>query len=128
MGTQESGRQKTWELRQQERETLWRKRVGSWSRSGLSQAAFCRQQGLAPADFSWWKHELARRDGLSAASAVQPGSESLPQFVPLQVTVANTRGGCALELRDGRRLQIEDGTDPRWVAALAAALEGGAPC
>jgi len=46
----------------------------------------------------------------------------------LQVTVANTRGGCALELRDGRRLQIEDGTDPRWVAALAAALEGGAPC
>ena len=128
MGTQEPGRQKTWELRQQERETLWRKRVGSWSRSGLSQAAFCRQQALAPADFSWWKHELARRDGLAAASPVQPGSESLPQFVPLQVTAVHTQGTCALELRNGRRLQIDSGADPRWVAALAAALEGGAPC
>ena len=128
MGTQGSEQQKTWELRQRERETQWRKRVGAWRQSGSSQAAFCRQQGLAPADFSWWKHELARRDGRAAASAVQPGCESLPQFVPLQVTAVNTRGACALELRDGRRLQIEDGTDPRWIAALVAALEGGAPC
>ena len=118
----------TWELRQQERETLWRKRVGAWSRSGLSQAAYCRQQGLAPADFSWWKHELARRDGLAAASPAQPSSERLPQFVPLQVTAVNTRGACALELRNGRRLQIDSGTDPRWVAELAAALEDNAPC
>ena len=128
MGRREPERQKSWELRQRERETLWRRRVGSWRRSGLSQAAYCRQQALAPADFSWWKHELARRDGLAAVSPVQPGSERLPQFVPLQVTALHTRGGCALELCNGRRLQIDSGTDPRWVAALAAALEGGAPC
>jgi len=128
METQELGRQKTWELQRQEREALWRKRVGAWRQSASSQAAYCRQQGLAPADFSWWKHELARRDGLAAASPAQPGSESLPQFVPLRVTDLHSPGACALELRNGRRLQIERGADPRWVAELAAALEGGAPC
>ena len=103
-------------------------RVGAWRQSGLSQAAYCRQHRLGPADFSWGKHELVRRDGLSAASPAQPSSERHPQFVPLQITAAHTRGACALELRNGRRLQIENGTDPRWVADLAAALEGGAPC
>jgi len=77
MGTQEPGRRKTWELGQREREALWRKRVGAWRQSASSQAAYCRQQALAPADFSWWKHELARRDGLAAASPAQPGSGSL---------------------------------------------------
>ena len=125
MGTQEPGRRKTWELGQREREALWRKRVGAWRQSASSQAAYCRQQALAPADFSWWKHELARRDGLAAASPAQPGSGSLPQFVPLRITAENTPGACALELRNGRRLQIDGGTDPRWVAELAAALEGG---
>jgi len=48
--------------------------------------------------------------------------------VPLRITAENTPGACALELRNGRRLQIDGGADPRWVAALAAALEDGAPC
>ncbi len=128
MGKQDLKKQATWELRQREREALWRKRVGAWSQSGLSQAAYCRQEALEPADFSWWKHELARRDGLAAASPVRPKSEGLPQFVPLQVTAVHTRSACALELSNGRRLHIDNGTDPRWVAKLAAALEDGAPC
>ena len=31
----------------------WRKRVEAWSRSGLSQAEYCRRQGLQPVSFSW---------------------------------------------------------------------------
>jgi len=98
-------------LRRREREAQWRKRVGAWRQSGLSQSAFCRREALAPADFSWWKHELARRDGLSSADRAASSSLVGPQFVPLQVTAVQARGACALELRNGRRLQIEDGAD-----------------
>ena len=145
--------QTAWELRQVAREDLWRARVAAWRLSGLSQAAFCRQQDLAPTDFSWWKHELARRDGrraltpvatdataanLAAAnpaakspapSSLEPGGfADVTPFVPLRIAAVHPQGSCALKLRNGRRLRIDGGADPRWVAELAAALEGLAPC
>lgn len=109
------------------REARWRKHLGTWRASGVSQAAYCRQHGLAPADFSWWKHELVRRDN-RAAKRSQRGIEARPQFVPLSIAAGQTRSECELLLRNGRRLQIGSGAEPRWVAELAAALESGAPC
>jgi hypothetical protein len=121
--------QTEWEARQRERETRWRRHVDAWRASGTSQAAYCRKQGLTPAQFSWWKHELARRAGQcgSAEGDAQGGTEP-PRFVPLRVTAERMPDGCELELRDGRRLRIGSGVDPRWVVELAAALERNAPC
>jgi len=45
-----------------ERERRWRLHLAAWGRSGLSQAEYCRRLALKPADFSWWKQELAQRD------------------------------------------------------------------
>jgi hypothetical protein len=94
----------------------------------LSQAEYCRQQQLAPADLSWWKHELLRRDGQRGIAQAEKGEPERPRFVPLQVTAERLLGGCELELRDGRRLRIGSGVDPRWVVELAAALERNVPC
>jgi len=124
----DSERQKAWEVRQRERESQWRKHLAAWQASGLSQAGYCRQVGLAPADFSWWKHELARRDGRRAADRTRQGMKAGPQFVPLQLTAGQSNGECEVLLCNGRRLRIGNGADPRWAGALAAALESVAPC
>jgi hypothetical protein len=138
-------RQAAWEARQREREARWRGHVQAWQGSGDSQAAYCRQHGLTPAEFSWWKHELARRDGqrrttkagdarstartpAAWAGRERVGAVAQAPFVPLQLTAARTGSVCDVELRNGRRLRLADGADPRWVAALAAALEETHSC
>jgi len=34
---------------------FWNKHLADWSGSGLSQKAYCLQQGLKPATFSYWR-------------------------------------------------------------------------
>lgn len=106
--------------RRVERQRRWQAHLAAWQRSGLSQAEYCRQHGLAPADFSWWKRELAKR-GLTTPPPAP--------FVPVQVIArgADTTG-CEVVLRNGRRLRLGPDIDPAWVAKLAAALEASAPC
>jgi hypothetical protein len=45
------------------KEEFWRKVLARFERSGLSQIEFCTQEGLNPANLSWWKREIAKRDG-----------------------------------------------------------------
>lgn len=117
--------QTAWEVRQQEREAKWRGHLSSWQSSGLSQAEYCRRKNLTPADFSWWKHELARRDG----RAKPPAPQDSPTFVPVKLAAAGHSAGCGCEvvLRNGRCLRIGVGVSAQWAAELAAALEGHAP-
>lgn len=37
---------------------FWKKQLADWSRIGLSQKAYCSQQGLKPATFSYWRKRL----------------------------------------------------------------------
>jgi hypothetical protein len=47
--------------------------------SGLTQAAFCKQEGLSPNVFSFWKSELIRRD----AKASDAAATAQDLFVPV---------------------------------------------
>lgn len=116
--------QTAWELRQNERESRWRKHLEAWRDGGRSQAEYCRQHGLSPVDFSWWKHELLRRDR-ERAGVRPPPAKSTPAFVPLTLQTACVAEvhACEVLLRNGRRLRIGTGVSPRWVAELAATLE-----
>ena len=132
-------RQAAWEQRQQEREARWRGHLRAWQRGGGSQAEYCRRHGLLPADFSYWKHELARRDrrnGESAGKAELLGAGALTQakapFVPVMLKPEKMLGGaaeydCELVLANGRRLRIGPAVTVERVIELAAALES-LPC
>lgn len=41
-----------------ERAVYWRRLLGEWERSGLSQAEFCRRRGLKAVNLAWWKRRL----------------------------------------------------------------------
>lgn len=44
-----------------ERARYWSDEVAAWSRSGLSQAEFCRRRGIKVGTFTWWKRQFERR-------------------------------------------------------------------
>jgi len=135
-----------WPARRRE----WARRLKEWSASGLSQAAYCRREGLDQCTFSGWKRRLGWKTGRvtpqSEAARGHVGSahrqddsqrrtrgpERAPVFVPLRVTgapacAANSR--FEVVLRNGRVVRCESSVRPAVLAALAAALEAdGVPC
>ena len=119
-------RQVAWERGQREREARWRAHVKAWLRGGGSQAEYCRRQGLAPADFSWWKHELARRDRQHAAKAEPPSF--IPVVLRPETSYSAESCHCQLVLKNGRRLNIGPGVPAQRVAELATALESLQSC
>lgn len=131
--------------RQREREARWRRHVEAWRAGGGNQAEYCRQHGLTPADFSWWKHELVRRDGQQrmtrakgasgaacpprASAGRERAGEGTPSlFVPLQITTDVGAAACEIVLRNGQRLRLGRTADVKWIAALASALEAAPSC
>ena len=41
----------------------WRRLVTEWSRSGLTQAEFCRRRRISAPALAWWKRRFRRTDG-----------------------------------------------------------------
>jgi hypothetical protein len=48
--------------RDPKRERFWRKALARRTRSGLTVAEFCAQEGLAASTYHHWQREIARRD------------------------------------------------------------------
>jgi len=40
------------------RAVFWQKHISQWSKSGVTQAEYCRRNNLSAATFYWWKGEL----------------------------------------------------------------------
>ena len=84
-------------LRRRERELYWRGVIERQAASGMSVAAYCRQESIAAANFYAWRRKLRRRDQAPA----QPGG-----------TEVNAAGGPA---RSGLQLlpvRLEPSTQP----------------
>ena len=128
-----------WPTRRKE----WASRLAEWAASGLSQAAYCRREGLDQCTFSGWKRRLGWKAGLvgpqKEAARGRGGNRSktraperAPVFVPLHVTgtpACATSTRLEVVLRNGRVVRCESSVRPAVLAAVAAALEtNGAPC
>src|SRR5436853_2764732 len=94
-----------------ERALRWRRHLTAWAGSGLSQAAYCRREGLTANEFSWWKREVARRDRCAA--------KATPEFVPVRVASPQTVPYTfELSLRGGRVLRFDGCVDPAALGAV----------
>jgi hypothetical protein len=105
------------------KEQFWRRRLGQWRDSGLSIAAFCRQQGLSAASFHAWRRILAERD-LEAT-----------HFIPVRIAAESrssaadlSAAGLELVLESGRRLRVGPAFDDATLRRLLSVLEEGEPC
>jgi hypothetical protein len=65
--------------RDPEKEEYWREKLRNWRSSGLSQADFCRKEGLNQNSFSSWKKIIAKRDIEQAPRAKEVGDRAKQQ-------------------------------------------------
>lgn len=124
-----------------ERARYWRRVITAWEESGLSQAEFCRCQGISAAAFGWWKRRLgvvARPSGRQAVGqAGQPKNRRRAAFVEVgwsqpttDVNSTTAVGlfssalyGYEIALRNGRLIRLGRDFDAQLVAQLVAAVE-----
>ena len=108
-----------------EKSGFWRHHIGLWRKSGLSQAAYCREQGLKVNRFTYWKHRLGAGGKTSASQASLVRVPVLAGSGLLEDSISGTKSA-VLEVRIGERYRISvgDGFVAAHLQALVRALEG----
>ena len=121
-----------------ELERAWRGRIGRHESSGLSIERFCKQEGLAAHQLSWWRRELERRDAEagrangkrktkrspSSKPSKQRDAASAKAFVPVQIATSPP-SAAAIEIVVDQRLRIAvtSGFDAELLAQVVRVLE-----
>ena len=99
----------------QKRAQLWKHHIDEWSRSGLTQNAYCRENGLKPNRLTYWKNKFKR--------------QNLPvefvQVPPVEISeLLNSTSSERLRLNVGTGFQIEipDGFSQATLAQVLQVL------
>lgn len=88
---------------------FWKGHLDTWRSSGLTQTAYCRQQGLSIASFGYWRRVLGKA---AASSALVP-------IVIAEVSAADT--AIEVQLPNGLRARLPTGMAPsHWVPVIRA--------
>jgi hypothetical protein len=82
------------DLNKQEKTSYWRNHIDRWEESGLSQAEYCRSNGINKNAFTWRKR--------SFASQTVPGMIRVPE----KVVAALHNQQSSLELKISKKLSI----------------------
>jgi hypothetical protein len=123
-----------------DRARYWAGVLTAWERSGLSQAEYCRRQGLKAITFSWWKRQLRgpspsprRRARTGAGGSASPRRPAFVEVIcPSSSPAAEAAsisglpavsGGYEIVLAGGRVIRLPQAFDPHAVAQLIAAAE-----
>ena len=112
--------------RREETRRYWSTVVARFERSGQSQASFAEKAGVGVAALRHWLYRL-RREGTAVAPARRPGGDDEVRLVPVEVRRPVVRGRIDLRAA-GLRVLMPIGTDPRYVAQVAAALRDAVAC
>ena len=112
----------------------WRRVVGRWQASGLSQAEFCRRQAIPVWKLGWWKGRLKGQVEDSASLFVPVGIATRGvRIAPAAAASASVE--LALSLQGGRVLRFPAEVESARLAEIVAALEKvppaaaeGSPC
>jgi hypothetical protein len=96
----------------------WIQHITSWQSSGLSQAAYCRQQGLNYRTFTvrlsaYRKSEKAGRSARSSTTAL----------IPVRVRAALPAEIIGLTTAKGHRLELPPSIGAAWLAELLRCLD-----
>ncbi len=103
-----------------ERGRHWRQLIEECSRSGLTQAEFCRQRGIKGATLSWWKRQLRQRGALAGEDCPAKAAD---RFVEVRVPGPPAEPAYELVLRGGRSIRVPSRFDPQILSRLITAVE-----
>lgn len=96
---------------------FWKDHIEAWQASGLTQAAYCRQQRLNPGTFS------SRLREYRASPAVGEAPGLIPiRLEPEVASLALPSPPLILRLASGHGLEVPASVEPRWLAELLRCL------
>lgn len=113
-------------------EEQWRGLLREQSRSGMTQREFCRRQSIPEHRFSWWKREIAIRDGRRSGQVKAGREKKAPRrsIVPVRITKKGTLASqfgeepsFEIVLPGGRVLRVPHRFDDEALARLLRLLE-----
>jgi len=102
----------------------WARIIGTWERSGLSQAEFCGRRKLSLETFGWWRWRL----GKETPRVVE---DRAPAFVEVAVAgppAVPASRPVVIELPGAVVVRIEQGFDEDTLRRVVAVLTGGHSC
>lgn len=88
----------------------WINHIETWQSSGLTQAAYCRQQGLNANTFSGRLHAFRSRHATAS-----------PTLIPVQIQHPLSEV-MVLQLSQGHRLELPASISVQWLAELLRCL------
>jgi hypothetical protein len=104
-------------INQQANRARWEEHVSAWSKSGLTQSAYCREQGLLSGTFNAW------------VSRVKRSSAGLPTPLTMVPVVVQRHGGHAkltspvsLQHSSGWQLQLPPDVPAFWLGKVLREL------
>lgn len=92
--------------------------------SGLSVAAFCRQNRVAESSFFAWRRRLAASARVAATPAFVEVKAAATQAARPSSTLQDCGGVIELSVSGDRRLRVTRGFDPQTLRELILLLEG----
>ena len=102
------------ELDPEHKRRIWRSHLERWKQSGLSQVAYCRERGLKPHRFTYWKNRFKRTDAGIKFVPLR-FSQNLP--VPVAASTFN------LFTPNGYRIEVGSGFDAPTLKQLLSAVQ-----
>jgi len=93
---------------------IWKTHIERWEQSGQTQVAYCRDHGLKPHQFTYWKKRFGRTD-------------TDISFVPLRFSrnlpVAVTGSTINLFTQNGFKIEVGTGFDPVALKQLISVVQ-----
>ena len=110
------------------RRPFWQEHLQAWSKSGLTQADYCRQHQLSRAAFGWWKRQLqGKPKGRTGTKQPQSDRQTAVQFVEVQrgpdVDTGSSSAVYEVLLSHGRAIRVGHEFDPDVLKRLIATVE-----
>lgn len=98
------------EVQYQDKQSFWEPHINGWKESGISQADYCRSQGLNIRVFGYWKRKLCRK---------APESGFVPVLIkPAGAVAGRSDASLRLIIREDLSIEIGDRFNPDTLRKL----------
>jgi hypothetical protein len=101
----------------------WTERFARFAQSGLSVAAFCKAQRIAPSGFFRWRNKLASPDTRTPTTRTRKRHSAKTPIVPLRVAAGPISNAIELVLANGTLVRFPPDTRPEYILAIVRGLE-----
>ncbi|CCK80227.1 IS66 family insertion sequence element accessory protein TnpA [Desulfobacula toluolica] len=98
------------------RTQFWKHHIEEWSKSELSQNAYCRENGLKPNQLTYWKNKFKRQNLPAEFAQVSP--------VQIAELLNSRRERLLLNIDSGYQIEIPDGFSHTTLAQVLQVLRG----